>query len=111
MPRPRRTEAALALALLASGCAGSFHPPSPGAAAALQAAPTYSAAVRVSVGGAILRGHAGAIVAWRRPDALRVEIAGPGGAIRLRFAHPAVTDDASNHAHRAAAARQAYNEI
>jgi len=77
--RPRRLrEAALALALAAAGCARPL-PPSPDVARRAAAVDSYSAELRVSVRGA-LRGGSRALVAFRRPDALRIELPGPAGA-------------------------------
>jgi len=41
---------------------------------------SYSGSLRVSVDGGSLRGRSRALVAFRRPDALRIEIPGPAGA-------------------------------
>ncbi len=78
--RPRRLlEAALALgALAAAGCARPL-PPSPDVVRRAAALESYSAELRVSVRGA-LRGGSRVLVAFRRPDALRIEIPGPAGA-------------------------------
>jgi hypothetical protein len=48
--------------------------------ASAAAATTWSGGVRVSVRGPDARGRSRALVAFRRPDALRIEIPGPGGA-------------------------------
>jgi hypothetical protein len=71
-------EAAAALALVAS-CATATLPP-PGVAASAAAARTWAGHVRVSLGGESVRGRSRALVAFRRPDALRIEIPGPAGA-------------------------------
>ncbi len=78
--RLRLLEAAAAalLAVLAGACAKPL-PPSPDVARRAAALRTYSAELRVSVRGA-LRGGSRALVAFRRPDALRIEIPGPSGA-------------------------------
>jgi hypothetical protein len=46
----------------------------------------YSAAVRIKLSGAGLRGRASTLVAFRRPDSLRVEVPGPGGLRMLAVA-------------------------
>jgi hypothetical protein len=74
---PDGAAAALLLAA-AAGCAKPL-PPSPDVARRAAALQTYSADVRVSVRGS-LRGGSRALVAFRRPDALRIEIPGPSGA-------------------------------
>lgn len=61
-----------------AGCA-SLAPPPPGAPERARAAQTYSASLRVSLRGPELRARTAAIVAFRRPDALRVEVPGPTG--------------------------------
>lgn len=76
--RRRLLEAAAAL-LLAGACARAL-PPSPEVARRASALQSYSASLRVSVSGAELRGRSRALVAFRRPDALRIEIPGPSGA-------------------------------
>lgn len=76
--RPEIAAAVLAAAVLA-GCA---HPVLPSPEVVRQAAslPSYSASLRVSVKGDELRGRSRALVAFRRPDALRIEIPGASGA-------------------------------
>lgn len=64
--------------LLSAGCA-TLEPPRPGAPEAARQASTYSASLRVSLKGPTLRARTAAIVAFRRPDALRVEVPGPTG--------------------------------
>jgi len=76
---PRRLpEAALAFALAASSCVRAL-PPSPDVVRRAAALDSYSADLHVSVRGA-LRGGSRVLVAFRRPDALRIEIPGPAGA-------------------------------
>lgn len=75
-PRP---EPALAALLLGAACA-SAPLPRPGVAEGAAAAATWSGSVRVSVKGADLRGRSRALIAFRRPDAVRIEIPGPAGA-------------------------------
>jgi hypothetical protein len=69
----------LALALGVAGCAKAV-PPSPEVARAAAALTSYSGSLRVSVRGPELRGRSRALVAFRRPDALRIEIPGVSGA-------------------------------
>lgn len=72
-------------------------PPSPEVVARAQAARTYSGRVRVSLDGRELRARATVLLAFERPDALRIEVPGPGGlrlaavarAGRLTAAFPA----------------------
>ncbi len=71
--------AALFVAGLLAGCAG-FVPPPPGAPERARAARTYSASLRVSLESPTLRGRARALVAFARPDSLRLELPGPTGA-------------------------------
>ena len=71
--------ALLALALLCGACA-SAGLPAPGVAERARAAPTYSASLRASLRGPELRGRTRVLLAFRRPDALRIEIPGPAGA-------------------------------
>jgi len=81
-PRPRLlTACALALAALAKGCASAALPP-PTVIAQARVARSYSASLRVSLKGPEIRARTRALVAFRRPDALRVEIPGPTG-VRL----------------------------
>jgi hypothetical protein len=75
-PRPRPELAALAL--LVGACA-TLHPPAPGVAEQARAARSWSGSVRVSVRGPELRGRSSAVVAFHRPDAMRIEIPGPSG--------------------------------
>jgi hypothetical protein len=84
-PRPRDRAAsscsrlvALGGAALLGACAG-LTPPPAGAPERARAARTYSASVRVSLETKALRGRARAIVAFARPDALRLELPGPAG--------------------------------
>lgn len=71
-------EAAAALACF-SACAR-VVPPTPDVVARASGLPSYAASLRVSVRGQALRGRSRALVAFRRPDALRIEIPGPTGA-------------------------------
>jgi hypothetical protein len=66
------------IALLLPSCAGVSVPP-PDVAARAQAARTYSGRVRVKLDGRELRARATVLLAFERPDALRIEVPGPGG--------------------------------
>jgi hypothetical protein len=77
--RRRRSLEAAAVALFAAACARPL-PPSPDVARQAAALPAYSASLRVSVSGRELRGRSRALVAFRRPASLRIEIPGPSGA-------------------------------
>jgi hypothetical protein len=80
----------------------------------MRAADTYSAGVRVSVGGRLLRGRAAAVVAFRRPASLRVEVAGPTGARLIAVAHEerlTAVFPAERAAYRGAATRQAFADV
>jgi hypothetical protein len=82
----RRRRAALAAAALAAACA-SHRPPPASVVAEARASPAYSATLRVSLRGPDLRGRTRALLAFRRPDALRIEIPGPTGARMIAVAH------------------------
>jgi hypothetical protein len=77
----RRPRPDLAAAILVAGaaCATARLPP-PGVVAAAAAAASWSGSARVSVKGADLRGRSRVLLAFRRPDAMRIEIPGPAGA-------------------------------
>ncbi len=75
--RPRAL--ALLAALLAGACAGLGRPAAPDVAAAARASSSYAAELRVWLDGPELRARTAALVAFRRPDGLRVEIPGPAG--------------------------------
>jgi hypothetical protein len=77
--RSRSAAVALAgLAVQASACA-SIKPTTPEIAALARASATYSASVRFSVSGPELRARGRAVLAFERPDRLRVEVPGPTG--------------------------------
>ena len=78
-PRRPRPELAAAALLLAVACA-TARLPAPGVAEKARAASSWSGSLRVSVSGKDLRGRSHALVAFRRPDAVRIEIPGPAGA-------------------------------
>jgi len=65
---------------LAGGCASAPRLPPPGVVAAARGARAYSAELSVSLRGRNLRGRGRVLVAFARPDALRVEVPGPAGA-------------------------------
>jgi hypothetical protein len=76
----RRPRPELALAgLLLSACAPATLPP-PAVAMRAAAAVSWSGSVRVSVSGRDVRGRSRVLMAFRRPDAVRIEIPGPTGA-------------------------------
>jgi len=75
-PRPELAAASL---LLAAACA-TARLPAPGVAEKARAASSWSGSLRVSVHGPELRGRSRALVAFRRPDRIRIEIPGPSGA-------------------------------
>jgi hypothetical protein len=75
-PRPELAAAAL---LLVVACA-TARLPAPGVAEKAHAASSWSGSLRVSVRGPQLRGRSHALVAFRRPDKLRIEIPGASGA-------------------------------
>lgn len=68
------------LALLALSCATRSLPPSPDVVAAARQASTFSGRLRVSLRGPQVRARAGVLLAFQRPDALRLELPGPTGA-------------------------------
>ncbi len=74
-----RRAAGLGVALLASAGCATLTPPRPGVPQAALRASSYSASLRVSLKGPTRRARTAAIVAFRRPDALRVEVPGPAG--------------------------------
>lgn len=78
--RPRPELAALALALSVAFACATARPPAPGVAEKARAAESWSGNLRVSVRGADLRGGSRALVAFQRPDAMRIEIPGASGA-------------------------------
>jgi hypothetical protein len=76
----RRRRLELAAALIFAGACTRAVPPSPDVALRAAGMRSYSGSLRVSVNGKDLRGRSRALVAFRRPDALRIEIPGPSGA-------------------------------
>jgi len=80
---------ALVMALLVLGlgaCASLPVRPQAGVAERAQSAPSYSARLEVTLRGKGLRARTLALVAFRRPDALRVEVPGPAGVRILAVA-------------------------
>jgi hypothetical protein len=77
-PIPR----ALVLAALAAlaACAPPPPPPSPEVVARAAAARSYTSQLKVSLNGPQGRGRLRVLLAFRRPDALRIEVPGPTGA-------------------------------
>jgi hypothetical protein len=78
-PRRPRPELVAALLIAGAACATARLPP-PGVAESAAAAASWSGSARVSVKGSDLRGRSRVLIAFRRPDALRIEIPGPAGA-------------------------------
>jgi len=79
-PRRRRCPETVAAALLLFAACATARLPPPGVAESAAAARSWSGSVRVSVSGPEVRGRSRALLAFRRPDALRIEIPGPAGA-------------------------------
>jgi hypothetical protein len=77
--RRLRPEPAVAALLFSVACA-SAPLPRPGVAERAAAAVSWSGTVRVSVKGEDVRGRSRVLMAFRRPDAVRIEIPGPAGA-------------------------------
>ena len=89
MGRRAAARAAVPLALAAltlAACASVPVPPPADVARRAAAARTYSGRLRVSLKGPELRGRTAALLGFRRPDALRIEIPGPAGARLLAVA-------------------------
>jgi len=81
-----RRAATLAAVLALTGCATAGVPPPQAVADRAAAASSYSARLRVTLKGPELRGRTAALLGFRRPDALRIEIPGPSGARLLAVA-------------------------
>jgi len=79
--------AGVALLLLTAGCATASLPPPADVAARARDAGSYSARLRVSLKGPGVRARTAALVAFRRPDGLRIEIPGPAGPRLIAVAH------------------------
>jgi hypothetical protein len=71
--------AALLLAVGTAGCGGKWTLPSPAETAAAAAIHSYSARLRIALAGPTLRARTPVLLAFRRPDALRIEVPGPAG--------------------------------
>lgn len=69
-----------ALAAIAWSCAPPPPPPSPEVVARAAAARSYTSQLKVSLNGPQGRGRLRVLLAFRRPDALRIEVPGPAGA-------------------------------
>jgi len=88
MTRPRSSgrsphpSLALAVALAAAGCAAPLAVPPATVVDEARRVASYSANVEVSLRGKDVRARTRALVAFRRPDALRIEVPGPTG-VRL----------------------------
>jgi hypothetical protein len=70
----------LAATLGAAGCAASLAVPPVAVVETARTVPTYSARLGVTLRGPELRARTPVLLAFRRPDALRIEIPGPAGA-------------------------------
>jgi hypothetical protein len=79
-PTNARSSAVVFLAVGAAACAGRYTVPDPAAVAAAVAAPSYSARLRIALAGPELRARTPVLLAFQRPDALRIEVPGPAGA-------------------------------
>ena len=67
------------LAALAGACVSAPRVPPPEVAARARSASSYSATLRVDLRGLEVKGRARALLGFRRPDALRIELPGPAG--------------------------------
>jgi hypothetical protein len=85
MPTRKTPNAVVGFALVLGGCATAPSSPPRGALEQARSVTSYSARLSISLKGS-LRGRAAALVAFERPDALRVEIPGPSGARLLAVA-------------------------
>ena len=68
-----------ALAIAENACGGRWTVPDPTIAAEAAATKTYSARLRIALDGPTLRARTPVLIAFRRPDALRIEVPGPAG--------------------------------
>jgi hypothetical protein len=81
----------VALAILTlSACATASLPPPAAVAQRAAAARSYSARLRVTLRGPELRGRTAALLGFRRPGALRIEIPGPAGPRLVAVAHEGI---------------------
>jgi len=84
---PRRAGSLFCLtALVATSCAPVLAPPPADVLRRAQIASSYSARLSVSLRGEGLRAKTRALLAFERPDSLRIEIPGPSGARLLAVA-------------------------
>ncbi len=77
----------LAVALAAAGCAAPLAVPPGTVLDQARRVPSYSASVEVSLRGKEVRARTRALVAFRRPGDLRIEVPGPAGARLVAVAH------------------------
>jgi hypothetical protein len=70
----------LSATLGAAGCAAALAVPPATVVEQARLVPSYSARLRVSLRGKDLRARTPVLLAFRRPDALRIEVPGPAGA-------------------------------
>jgi len=80
VPAGPRLAAALPLFAVVVGCPPAALPPPPEVVARAAAAQSYSSQLKVSLSGPQGRGRLRVLLAFRRPDALRIEVPGPVGA-------------------------------
>jgi outer membrane lipoprotein-sorting protein len=81
MPRAHARATLLAITLaFSAACATAPRLPPPDVVQQAQGASSYSAELGVSLRGPDLRGRATILAGFRRPDRLRLELPGPGGA-------------------------------
>lgn len=80
-PRSARLSriSAAALAVGMAGCAGRWTVPDPAVVSAAAATATYSSRLRIALDSPTLRARTPVLLAFRRPDALRIEVPGPAG--------------------------------
>ena len=104
MPTGSRLVAS-ALTLALAGCGGKWTVPSPAETAAAAATTTYNARLRIALDGPTLRARTPVLLAFRRPDALRIEVPGPAGPRLVAPSPRAAADLRSAVARRPARAR------
>lgn len=78
---------AAGLAAISAGCATAPLPPPADVAQRARAATSYSARLRVALRGPEVRARAAVLLAFRRPDSLRIEVPGPAGARLVAVTH------------------------
>ncbi len=79
MPSWRSRLSCAVLALGVTACGVRFTVPDPADIAAAAATPSYSGRLRISLDGPTLRARTPLLLAFRRPDGLRIEVPGPSG--------------------------------